>query len=198
MSVFDPLDSAMRQAAIAELERRAAGRPLDSDDLAAGFHFQGERIPFVNPQRGIFKPKAMRYLLSIRTVFPRTGARVWYDDQRRVHEQIHAGEELIDYAFMGSNPDAADNRWLKEAMEAQVPVILLSRYRARPLHRHLSQLHSRLVGSAARRPDRLRDTAGIAFQAGQHPARARAPLCPAACQPAPASGDLPRGRARCL
>jgi putative restriction endonuclease len=123
MSLVDPVDAAMRQAAIVELERRAAGRPLDADDLAAGFRWQGERIPFVNPQRGIFKPRVMRYLLSVRTVFPRTGARVWYDDQRRVHEQIHAGEELVDYAFMGSNPDAADNRWLKEAMEAQVPVI---------------------------------------------------------------------------
>lgn len=123
MSVLDSVDAAMRQAAIAEIERRAAGRPLDSEDLAAGFRFRGKRIPFINPQRGIFKPRAMPYLLSIRTVFPRTGARVWYDDQRRVHEQIHAGDELIDYAFMGINPDAADNRWLKEAMEAQVPVI---------------------------------------------------------------------------
>ena len=52
MSVLDPLDAAMRQAAIAELERRSAGRPLDADDLAAGFRFGGERIPFVNPQRG--------------------------------------------------------------------------------------------------------------------------------------------------
>jgi putative restriction endonuclease len=65
----------------------------------------------------------MRYLLSIRTVYPRTGARVWYDDQRRVHDQIHAGDDLVDYAFMGDNPDAADNRWLREAMEAEVPVI---------------------------------------------------------------------------
>jgi putative restriction endonuclease len=113
----------MRNAAVAELERRAAGRSLDADDLAAGFLFQGERIPLVNPQRGIFKPRVMRFLLSIRTVFPRTGARVWYDDQRRVHEQIYSGEELIDYAFMGTDPNAADNRWLKEAMEAQVPVI---------------------------------------------------------------------------
>jgi putative restriction endonuclease len=48
--------------------------------------------------------------VSIRTVFSRTGARVWYDDQRRVHEQIHVGEELIDYAFMDSDPDAADHR----------------------------------------------------------------------------------------
>ena len=123
MSVFDALDAAMRQAAVTELEQRAAGRSLDADDLAAGFLFRGERIPFVNPQRGIFKPRVMRFLLSIRTVYPRTGARVWYDDQRRVHQQIHSGQELIDYAFMGSNPDAADNRWLKEAMEAQVPVI---------------------------------------------------------------------------
>jgi putative restriction endonuclease len=123
MIAIDPLDVAMRQAAIAELERRGSARPLDSNDLAAGFHFRGERIPFLNPQRGIFKPRVMRYLLSIRTVFPRTGARVWYDDQRRVHEQIHSGDELVDYAFMGTNPDAADNRWLKEAMEAQVPVI---------------------------------------------------------------------------
>lgn len=119
----DPLDAAMRNAAVAELERRAAGRSLDADDLAAGFLFQGERIPLVNPQRRIFKPRVMRFLLSIRTVFPRTGARVWYDDQRRVHEQIYSGEELIDYAFMGTDPNAADNRWLKEAMEAQVPVI---------------------------------------------------------------------------
>ena len=123
MSVFDPLDAAMREAAMTELERRAVGRSLDAEDLAAGFLFRGQRIPFVNPQRGIFKPRAMRFLLSIRTVYPRTGARVWYDDQRRVHQQIHSGEELIDYAFMGSDPDAADNRWLKEAMEAQVPVI---------------------------------------------------------------------------
>jgi putative restriction endonuclease len=123
MSMSDPLDAAMRNAAVAELERRAAGRSLDADDLAAGFLFQGERIPLVNPQRGIFKPRVMRFLLSIRTVFPRTGARVWYDDQRRVHEQIYSGEELIDYAFMGTDPNAADNRWPKEAMEAQVPVI---------------------------------------------------------------------------
>ncbi|MDB5725795.1 MAG: hypothetical protein JWQ16_2549 [Novosphingobium sp.] len=123
MNLVDPLDAAIRQAAVSQLDRLAAGGPLTSEDLAAGFMFRGERIPLVNPQRGIFKPRAMRYLLSIRTVFPRTGARVWYDDQRRVHDQIHRGEELIDYAFMGSDPEAADNRWLREAMESQIPII---------------------------------------------------------------------------
>jgi putative restriction endonuclease len=119
----DAVDMAMRLAAVAHVERLAAGRPLTSDDLAGGFVFQGERVPLVNPQRGIFKPRMMRHLLSIRTVFPRSGGRVWYDDQRRVHEQIHRGEELIDYAFMGTNPEAADNRWMRDAMQAQVPII---------------------------------------------------------------------------
>jgi putative restriction endonuclease len=40
-----------------------------------------------------------------------------------VHAQIERGEELVDYAFMGTDPDAADNRWLREAGEAQIPVL---------------------------------------------------------------------------
>lgn len=96
---------------------------LTRDELAPGFMFEGERIPLVNPQRGIFKPRQMRYLLSIRTVFPRPGGRIWYDDQRQVHRQIFDGEETVDYAFMGKDPEAADNRWLKEAWENQVPVV---------------------------------------------------------------------------
>jgi putative restriction endonuclease len=38
-------------------------------ELKPGFAFRGERIPLVNPQRGIFKPQQMRYLLSIKTYF---------------------------------------------------------------------------------------------------------------------------------
>jgi len=34
-------------------------------------------MPLINPQRGIFKPRQTSWLLSIRTVFPRSGARVW-------------------------------------------------------------------------------------------------------------------------
>lgn len=65
----------------------------------------------------------MRFLLSIRTVFPRPGARVWYDDQRRVHQQIYESGDFVDYAFQGTDPDAHDNRWLKEAWENRVPII---------------------------------------------------------------------------
>jgi putative restriction endonuclease len=96
---------------------------LTAAELKPGFMFQGQRIPLVNPQRGIFKPQQMRFLLSIKTVFPRPGNKIWYDDQRDVHRQIFEGEDAVDYAFMGKDPDAADNRWLREAFEHQVPII---------------------------------------------------------------------------
>ena len=96
---------------------------LTATELKPGFLFKGERIPLINPQRGIFKPQQMRFLLSIKTVFPKPGGKVWYDDQREVHRQIFEGDETVDYAFMGQNPDAADNRWLREAFENRIPII---------------------------------------------------------------------------
>ena len=116
-------DAQTRLAAVEHLKRLGAGGVLTSDDLKLGFVFDGARVPLINPQRGIFKPTNMRYLLSVRTVYPVRGRRVWYDDQRQVHEQIERGDELVDYAFMGTDPNAADNRWLREAHEAQIPVL---------------------------------------------------------------------------
>jgi putative restriction endonuclease len=119
-----PDDTAIRLAAFNEVRRLMEVRgDLPASELAGGFVFQGERIPLINPRRGIFKPRQMQYLLSIKTVFPRFGARIWYDDQREVHRQIYEGDEAVEYAFMGEDPDAADNRWLREAMENRVPVI---------------------------------------------------------------------------
>lgn len=117
-------DTQLRMAAFAHVRRlTTVPDPLTGKDLAAGFLFNGERIPLVNPQRGIFKPRQMRFLLSIKTVFPRPGGKIWYDDQHAVHRQIFAGDETVEYAFMGKNPEAADNRWLREAYEQGIPVI---------------------------------------------------------------------------
>lgn len=96
---------------------------LTAAELKPGFVFQRARIPLVNPQRGIFKPTQMRYLLSIETVFPKPGPKVWYDDQRNVHRQIYESEESVDYAFMGLDPNVADNRWLRKAHKNQIPII---------------------------------------------------------------------------
>ena len=120
----DDLDTLMRMAAFEHVRRLSEVHDhLTATELKPGFVFEGERIPLINPQRGIFKPQQMRFLLSIKTVFPKPGGKVWYDDQREVHRQIFEGDETIDYAFMGQDPDAADNRWLREAFENQIPII---------------------------------------------------------------------------
>lgn len=114
----------MRRAALLHIRRlNETHDTLTAQQLAAGFEFESERIPLVNPQRGIFKPRQMRFLLSIKTVFPRPGAKVRYDDQRVVHRQLFESQETVEYSFMGDNPEAADNRWLREAFETQVQVI---------------------------------------------------------------------------
>ena len=118
------LDTLIRAAAFDHVRQLAELHDhLTAAELKPGFTFQGQRIPLVNPQRGIFKPQQMRFLLSIKTVFPRPGNKIWYDDQRDVHRQIFEGEDAVDYAFMGKDPDAADNRWLREAFEHEVPII---------------------------------------------------------------------------
>lgn len=122
-NIFPDNEFELRSAAVRHVQRVGSGGVISSEDLKAGFTFEGVRVPLINPGRGIFKPSQMRFLLSIRTVYPSKGRKVWYDDQRLVHEQIARGEELIEYAFMGENPEAADNRWLREAFEAQVPII---------------------------------------------------------------------------
>ena len=117
-------ETSMRLAAFEHVRRLGEVHDhLTANELRPGFEFNGERIPLINPQRGIFKPQQMRFLLSIKTVFPKPGGKVWYDDQREVHRQIFEGDEAIDYAFMGQNPDAADNRWLREAFENGIPII---------------------------------------------------------------------------
>jgi putative restriction endonuclease len=117
-------DTLIRMAAFEHVRRLGEVHDhLTANELKPGFTFENQRIPLINPQRGIFKPQQMQFLLSIKTVFPKPGAKVWYDDQREVHRQIFEGDETVDYAFMGQNPEAPDNRWLREAFENQIPII---------------------------------------------------------------------------
>jgi hypothetical protein len=82
-------DTLMRMAAFEHVRRLGEVRDhLTATELKPGFVFDGERIPLINPQRGIFKPQQMQFLLSIKTVLPKPGGKVWYDDQREVHRQI--------------------------------------------------------------------------------------------------------------
>lgn len=117
-------DDALRMAAFEHVRvlKQSFGA-IPAAKLADGFVFRGERVPLVNPRRGIFKPRSMQRLLSIKTVFPKPGGKVWYDDQREIHQLIFGANETFGYSFMGEDPDAAENRLMREAMLENVPVI---------------------------------------------------------------------------
>ena len=67
-------DTLMRMAAFEHLRRLGEIHDhLTANELKPKFIFDGDRIPLMNAQRGIFKPKQMRFLLSIKTVFPKPG-----------------------------------------------------------------------------------------------------------------------------
>ena len=87
-------DALIRTAAFAHVRMLGEVRDhLTAAVLAPGFTFDGKRIPLINLRRGIFKPQQMRFLLSIKTVFPKPGSKVWYDDQWEVFP-AHAGNSL--------------------------------------------------------------------------------------------------------
>ena len=124
LAFVDQHDTLMRMAAFQRVAELARVSGLASAaEIDRGFDFDGRRYPIYNPRRGIFKPKEMSFLLSIKTVVPKAGNRIWYDDQREAHRQIFEGDELIDYSFSGDDPDSADNRNLRVACEQQIPLI---------------------------------------------------------------------------
>jgi putative restriction endonuclease len=99
------------------------GTVLSREGINTPFFFGGERATLVDPQRGIHKPRVMRHLLSVTTVVPRRGRRVWYADQISLHRDIYLGESGVVYSFMGKDPDAPQNSWLLEAAELRIPIV---------------------------------------------------------------------------
>ena len=114
----------MRLAAFDHVRRLTARDGiLDSSRFAQASSIGANAFPWSIRSAGSSSRADLPFLLSIRTVIPRAGARLWYDDQTQAHRQIYEGDEVLDYAFMGRDPGAAENQWLREAMERQVPVI---------------------------------------------------------------------------
>ena len=111
----------MRIAAFLHVEKLAEQHGLlPYNELCLGFQFEGKRICLLDRRRGIFKPKAMRYLLSIKTVTHKPGHPTQYEDQLHAHEQIFNNKETINYSFMKKKPNARKNKLLLEARENQL------------------------------------------------------------------------------
>jgi len=106
-------DARIRSAAfswLAEQADRLGTDVLPHALLAAGFEFEGERVPLLGPQ-GIFKPRVMDSApLSITTVHGGP-----YDDS-------FGSDNLLRYRYRGTDPNHPDNRRLRFAHENRLPL----------------------------------------------------------------------------
>jgi len=120
----DP-DAPYRLAAFDRLRalRALHGSTLPWSVIAEGFACGSERVRFASAAQGIFKPAPMRGVLSVKTVVPKPGGRVWYHDQLESDAKLKTATDALAYAFKGTDPDDPQNRLLREAMEGQLPIV---------------------------------------------------------------------------
>ena len=113
----DEFDTYLRAAAFAFLDqlRLHAGDGVRFDDLAR-FVFDGVRIPLMDRQRGIRKPRQLDAALSLRTVHaPRPDQRP-YDDEP-------GPDGYLRYKWRGDDPNHSENVALRRAQLQQRPLI---------------------------------------------------------------------------
>jgi putative restriction endonuclease len=124
--VLDQADATIRMAAFNALDRLLAGRGvLPWAEIDKGFAVPGfpEPVRFAGRASGIFKPKEMDGVLSIRTVMPRPGRKVWYKDQNESRDALFAADTAVKYAFEGTDPNSWENALLRKAAAGRVPLI---------------------------------------------------------------------------
>lgn len=110
-------DAELRAAALTWLTVRSndGADPIPRTELE-GFYFRGTRVPLIDRQRGIRKPRFLDAALSIITVYRPEGA-------IRPYEDSTGDDGLIRYKWRGSDPGHAENRALRQAMEERLPLI---------------------------------------------------------------------------
>jgi len=110
-------DARLRREAMAWLTVRTNDGldPISTTDLL-DFEIDGRRFRLMDAQRGIRKPAELDAALSIRTVFRSEGATRPYEDS--------AGPEgLFRYKWRGDQAGHPENRALRAAMVAGLPLI---------------------------------------------------------------------------
>jgi putative restriction endonuclease len=112
------LEHEFREAAFAWLRARMLTTPVFTRDDLRAFEFRGVSAPLVHPQTGIWRPRGIETAVSIITTFSDSPSRQPYADG--------TGEDgLLRYKWQGDDGDSHDNVWLRQAMEAGLPLIWL-------------------------------------------------------------------------
>jgi putative restriction endonuclease len=120
----DP-DAMIRMTAFDRLRHLSAihGGPLPWASVLEGFTFHGRHFHFASRAEGIFKPREMSGVLSLKTVVPKPTRRVWYEDQKAGDDRVRSPSDVLPYSFSGTDAAAARNQWLRDAMTRSLPLV---------------------------------------------------------------------------
>ena len=107
----------LRTAAMKWLDDRGGtGQVVLSFGDLSRFTFEGRRVPLMDRQRGIRKPRHMAAALSIRTRFTAPGKIPPYAD-------TEGPDGLLRYKYRGSDPAHSENVALQDAYKHHLPLI---------------------------------------------------------------------------
>ena len=120
---MDDPDTDIRLAAFSHLRALTYrhGSAMPWAVLKHGFQARGHKFLFASAAEGIFRPAGMTGVLSLKTVVPKPKGRIWYHDQSA--PELETTTQVFSYAFTGADPDSTRNRWLRDAMTRQLPLI---------------------------------------------------------------------------
>ena len=85
--------------------------------------FGGEKVSLQSRATGIFSPRQMQTLLSIKTVVQKPGRRAWYQDQQPDKEQFFGDREHWEYSLERGGPQKFGNRLIERAAAERTPLI---------------------------------------------------------------------------
>jgi putative restriction endonuclease len=119
MAAGDDLDTRMRLAMFAHLDRVTAAHPGGvPSDVVNSFVFDGRPLRLI-VQPGIRKPAQLAAALTIRTTFTPDGGDAPYQDG-------FDEDGTLRYKWRGTDPTHPDNRALREAMARRAPLAYFS------------------------------------------------------------------------
>lgn len=113
-------DADLRNAALFAVQRlwRRHGDAVPWSAISDGFRYQGERIPFFSTFEGVYKPKQLQVgALSVRSTLASQ-----YEDERVSDDRV-----WYDYS-----PKPERNRWLRECMEYELPLLYFLQVKPKP------------------------------------------------------------------
>jgi putative restriction endonuclease len=107
---------AFREEVFAKLRAMLLVKKYFSRNELASIEVHGEPVRIVGTQTGIWKPKQLTAAISILTGF-------YPSEKARPYADGLGPDDLLRYKWRGDNPQHADNRALRSAMELGLPLV---------------------------------------------------------------------------